>query len=401
MRRSTLFLALALASSGAGAASAKTSTLKLDRIVLMMRHGVRPPTKAPALPVSVTPERWPDWAVPPGWLTAHGTVAVTALGTADRAGFVAAGLLLASGCPAAGSVAIIADSDQRTIATADAWAAGFAPGCTLPSTHKPQDVEDPVFSPLGNGVTLDPVAVNAAVKAAIGPGGVVALDTRYAPLLRKLDAILCGGKPACGVTQTPTSLSDAAATSRPKLRGALDTASTAAQVLLLEYADGKPMADVGFGRATAADVTALSQFHALEFRLLARPLPVARANLSLILPTITAALTDPKAARVTVFSAHDTQVANLGGLLGVHWHVPGYAEDDPAPGGAIVIEQVRNASGKAFVRVKYRAQPLAALRAGGGAPFEQVLSVPGCGPLCPADRFVAILGLTSQPVRAE
>ncbi|AOH84935.1 phosphoanhydride phosphohydrolase [Sphingomonas panacis] len=391
MRRSSLTLALALAGFGSSAALAKTPTLKLDRVVLMMRHGVRPPTKAPAMPASVTPERWPDWAVPPGWLTAHGTVAVTALGTADRAGFVAAGLLPANGCPAAGSVAIIADSDQRTIATADAWASGFAPGCTLPSTHKPQDVDDPVFSPLGRGATLDPVAVNAAVKAAIGPGGVAALDARYAPLLRKLDTILCARKPACGVTRTPTGLTDATVTSRPKLRGALDFASTAAQVLLLEYADGKPMADVGFGRASAADVTALSELHALEFRLLARPMPVARANLALITPTIAAALTEREAARVTVFSAHDTQIANLGGLLGVHWHVPGYAADDPAPGGAIVIERLRDAAGRAFVRVKYRAQPLTALRAGGGAPFEQVLSVPGCGTLCPAARFVAIL----------
>ncbi|MDF0488498.1 histidine-type phosphatase [Sphingomonas sp. H39-1-10] len=391
MRRSALILAIALAGLGTSAAPAKTPALKLERVVLMMRHGVRPPTKAPAMPVSVTPERWPDWAVPPGWLTAHGTVAVTALGAADRATVVKAGLVPAGGCPAAGSVAIIADSDQRTIATADAWASGFAPGCALPSTHKPQDVDDPMFSPLGNGATLDPVAVGAAVRAAVGPGGVAALDARYAPLLRRLDAILCGGKPACGVTRTPTGLTDATATSRPKLRGALDLASTAAQVLLLEYADGKPMADVGFGRASAADVTALSEFHALEFRLLARPLPVARANLSLITPTIAAALTDPKAARITVFSAHDTQIANLGGLLGVHWHVPGYAEDDPAPGGAIVIERLRDSAGKAFVRVRYRAQPLAALRAGGGAPVEQVLSVSGCGKLCPADRFMAIL----------
>lgn len=396
MRRWGLIVALALAGIGVGArarpAPAAAPKLKLERVVLMMRHGVRPPTKAPAMPVTVTPERWPDWAVPPGWLTAHGTVAVTALGSADRAALAGAGVLAATGCPAPGMIAIIADSDQRTIATADSWAEGFAPGCKIASEHKPQDVDDPVFSPLGNGATLDPVAVNAGVAAAVGPGGVAALDRQYAPLLRKLDTILCSGKPACGVRQAPTGLTGATPTSRPKLRGALDQASTAAQVLLLEYADGKPMADVGFGRATAADVTAFSAFHALEFRLLARPVAVARANLALITPKIAAALTDPKAPRVTMFSGHDTQVANLGGLLGVHWQVPGYAADDPAPGGAIVIEQLRDGSGKAFVRVKYRAQPLDALRAGGGTPFEQVLSVPGCGgQLCPARTFLALL----------
>jgi 4-phytase/acid phosphatase len=387
-----VIVALALAGIGSTAAGARPPALTLERVVLMMRHGVRPPTKAPALPTSITPERWPDWAVPPGWLTAHGAVAVTALGTADRAGLVNAGVLPAAGCPAASAVAIIADSDQRTIATADAWAAGFAPGCTLPSDHKPQETDDPVFSPLGAGATLDAVAANAAVRQAIGTGGLGALDRRYAPLLRRLDRILCAGKAACGVTQAPTGLTDATATKRPKLTGALDTASTAAQVLLLEYADGKPMAEVGFGRATAADVTAMSAFHALEFRLLARPLPIARANLARITPTIRAALTDPAGPRVTLFSGHDTQVANLGGLLGVHWHVAGYAQDDPAPGGALVIERLRDGAGRGFVRVTYRAQPLDALRGGGGAPVEQVLSVPGCGQLCPVDRFLAILG---------
>lgn len=383
-----LLAAMLLVSSVASARERAASGLRVDRVVMLMRHGVRPPTKAPPMPAGTAAEAWPSWPVKPGELTPHGAEALRRLGAADRAGFVADGVLPRARC---GAVRIVADSDQRTIATADAWTAGFAPGCALPITHKPQDVDDPVFSPLGAGGTLD-AAANAAVRQAIGEGGLGALDRRYAPLLRTLDRILCAGKAACGVTQAPTGLTDATATKRPKLTGALDLASTAAQVLLLEYAEGKPMADVGFGRATGADITALSAFHTLEFRLLARPMPVARANLARITPTIRAALTDPAAPRVTLFSGHDTQVANLGGLLGVHWHIAGYAEDDPAPGGALVIEQLRDGAGRGFVRVKYRAQPLDMLRAGGGAPVEQVLSVPGCGALCPAERFLAILG---------
>jgi 4-phytase/acid phosphatase len=61
--------------------------LVVDRVVLVMRHGVRPPTKAPAMPADVTPERWPDWPVQPGWLTPHGALAVSRLGTWDGRGF--------------------------------------------------------------------------------------------------------------------------------------------------------------------------------------------------------------------------------------------------------------------------------------------------------------------------
>jgi 4-phytase/acid phosphatase len=379
----------------AGAADAQAPSppkLTLERVVLLMRHGVRPPTKAPAMPARVTPERWPEWPVAPGWLTPHGADAVTALGVADRAGLTRAGLLPASGCPKPGAIAIIADSDQRTIATADAWLKGFASGCTATREQKPQGEDDPLFSPLGNGATIDADAANAAVKVAIGTGGLTAVDRKYAALLKRLDTILCGTpRPGCGVANEPTTLTPATATSRPKLGGALDTASTAAQILLLEYADGKPLGDIGWGRATAADVTALSEFHALEFRLLARPLPLARANMTLLNRKIDAALTAPDGARVTMISGHDTQVANFGGLIGGHWRVPGFAEDDPAPGGAIMIELLRDAKGAAFVRVKYRAQPLDRLRGGGAGAFEQPMTITGCGALCPADRFAALL----------
>ncbi|MDO7840845.1 histidine-type phosphatase [Sphingomonas immobilis] len=397
MWRSGLIAAVLLA----GAADAQPPAppkLTVERVVLLMRHGVRPPTKAPAMPARVTPERWPEWPVAPGYLTPHGADAVTALGVADRAGLTRSGLLAVGGCPKPGTIAIIADSDQRTIATADAWLKGVAPGCAASREQKPQGEDDPLFGPLGNGATIDADAANAAVKAAIGPGGLAAADRKYAPLLKRLDTILCGKPRAgCGVSGEPTTLVPATPTSRPKIDGALDTASTAAQILLLEYADGKPLSEIGWGRASAADVTALSEFHALEFRLLARPLPVARANMALLNRKIDAALNAADGALVTMISAHDTQIANFGGLIGGHWHVPGFAEDDPAPGGAIVIERVRDAKGAAFVRVKYRAQPLGRLRAGGAGTFEQPMTIAGCGTpkpvtLCPAERFAALLG---------
>jgi 4-phytase/acid phosphatase len=359
------------------ALSRPAAQLRLDRVVLVMRHGVRPPTKAQPMPARFTPERWPAWDVAPGWLTAHGAVAVERLGAEDRSRYVRAGLLAAKGCPT--GIAILADSDQRTIATANAWAKGLAPGCTIASEHRPQDERDPLFSPLdGSTGRLDASAANAAVSAAVGRGGIAAVEARYQPLLRRLDHILCGASTACGVAREPSTIVPAEPGKRPKLGGALDLASTAAQILLLEYADGKPMRDVGFGRATTADVTALSAFHALEFRLVARPRPIAAANLSGLVPRIAAALTGDHGARVTLISGHDTQVASLGGLLDVHWTIPGFATDDPAPGGAIVIERLSDKAGHKFVRVSYRAQTLDGIRSLRGAPVVQPLPMPGC-----------------------
>lgn len=401
MQRLTLGLFTGAALCSVQPLAAKGDGLTVDRVVVMMRHGVRPPTKDPALPLSVTRQPWPRWPVKFGLLTPHGRAAIALLGQSDGAAFRAAGLLPASSCPTQGSVGIIADSDERTISTADAWAETLAPGCALPSDHPPQDVEDPRFNALSaHPDALDPAAAEAGVEAAIGKGGLTALDRQYRPMLDRLNAILCPAKAAqCGVTQAPTGLIPAANGKRPKLTGALDVASTAAHVLLLEYADGKPASDIGWGRASAKDVTALSEFHALEFRLLARPRAVASANLTGLMPAMLNVLEGAEGAvpRILMISGHDTNVANLGGLLDVHWRVPGFAQDDPAPGGAIMIERLHDGAGNRFVRVSYRAQTLSGIRTlDKGAVVRVAMPVPGCNArgekgLCTLSQFVALM----------
>lgn len=376
--------------------------LVVDRVVMLMRHGVRPPTKAPAMPPEVTPERWPDWPTQPGWLTPHGALAVSRLGPVDARVWRGYRLLPAKGCPAAAAVRIVADSDQRTIETAKAWVATLAPGCRLAIDHRPQDEPDPRFNAIESGkAPLDPAKADAAVAAEVGPGGFAALDARYAPLLARIDAILCGSPhPGCGVSDAPTGLVAASPTKRPKLKGAIDRASTAAQILLLEAAEGKPMAEIGWGRATLADVTALGEFHALEFRLVARPRAVAAANFAGLAEIVREGLAD-NGAHVTMIAGHDTNIANLAGLFDVHWQAPGFAADDPVPGGALILERLHDKAGKRYVRLRYRAQSLLQLRSaaplGAGQPYDRILSVPGCNArgvagLCTLEDALARLG---------
>ncbi len=356
--------------------------LKLDRVVLLMRHGVRPPTKSPPMPEGTANQPWPSWPVAPGYLTPHGRVGVERLGGYDRSAWTAAGLLPRSGCA---DIRIVADSDERTIRTAEAYAEALAPGCNVAIDHKPQDVADPIFSPIDErAVAFDAATAREAVLAgAGGEAGLAALDKRLAPELARLDAILCApASPTCGVRQKPTGLAAAKPDKRPKLNGAIDRASTAAQILLLEYAEGKPMAEVGWGRATSADIERLGVFHAEEFRLLARPRYVARANMAGIAPLIVQGLTADKGPVVTMISGHDTNIASLGGLLDLHWKVPGLATDDPAPGGAIVLERLVDARGQAYVRALYRSQTVEQIRnladPAVEVPYVAVLPIAGC-----------------------
>ncbi|WP_294242252.1 histidine-type phosphatase [uncultured Sphingomonas sp.] len=356
--------------------------LKLDRVVLLMRHGVRPPTKSPPMPEGTANQAWPSWPVAPGYLTPHGRKGVERLGGYDRSAWTAAGLFPRSGCA---DIRIVADSDERTIRTAEAYAEALAPGCNVAIDHTPQDVADPIFSPIDErAVAFDAATAREAVLAgAGGEAGLAALDKRLAPELARLDAILCApASPTCGVRQKPTGLAAAKPDKRPKLNGAIDRASTAAQILLLEYAEGKPLAEVGWGRATPADIERLGVFHAEEFRLLARPRYVARANMAGIAPLIVQGLTADKGPVVTMISGHDTNIASLGGLLDLHWKVPGLATDDPAPGGAIVLERLVDGRGQAYVRALYRSQTVEQIRnladPAVEVPYVAVLPIAGC-----------------------
>jgi 4-phytase/acid phosphatase len=327
-----------------------------------------------------------------GWLTLHGAKAVAAIGGADRQFFLRAGLF-GNGCPDA---AIIADSDQRTIATAEAYAGTLAPGCTIAIDHQPQDVNDPRFSAITKGLsTIDAPAANAAVAEAIGPGGIEAVDARMRPLVNRINAILCAKKPACGITDEKTVITPSEPQVRAHMTGMIDRGSSAAQVLLLEYADGKPMNEVGWGRATPADIAAFSEFHALEFKFLARPRPIAMANMAALTPGILKVM-GGEGPRLLMISAHDTNVANMGGILGIHWSVPGFAADDPAPGGAVILERLKDKAGNAYVRAYYRAQTLDQIRAAAAPSYRQILPISGCNArgvvgLCTLAQFQAVM----------
>lgn len=362
------------------------------RAVLVMRHGVRPPNQDPPVPTSIAPQAWPAWSTPPGWLTHHGAAAIRLVAADDARRFAADGLLPAQGCPPPGAVHVVSDSLQRTIATGDAYAAALAPGCALPNLHQPQGIPDPLFAEYrDSGITTEEAA--QAVAAAVGPDGATALAARYQPALDTLTRILCGTRSSgCGLTGLPSGTEvDPTGAHRPKLTGALAHGSVISEVLELEYAEGKPRSEVGWGRTSAADIAAVGALHALELSIIARPRPLALANAGGIADTVARTLDD--GPPVTVIVGHDTDVANLAGLLDLHWSVPGFADDEPAPGGGLLFEVVEDSAGHRLVRTSYRSQTLDQIRDLAAGPAQQAMTTPsGCPDgLCLVDVISAAL----------
>lgn len=288
---------------------------------------------------------------------------------------------------------LVADSLERTIATGDNYLSAFAPHCTLTTQHAQQGVPDPLFSAYDDA-GISAATAQQAIDDAVGPQGIGGIDQQARPELEAVSRILCGaGRQGCGLTDMPSVVDvDPSGRNRPKVTGALGYGATAAQVFSLEYADGKPMSEVGWGRATPDDLRAAGMLHAIKFSLIARPRPLAVANAGRIAKRMVDALGE--GPPLTIVVGHDTEIANIGGLLDVHWSVPGFAADDPAPGGAMVIEVMRNHDGAEAVRSFYRAQTLDQIRTLDAAdPTWVALTPPGCGgqALCPLDTFIALL----------
>jgi 4-phytase/acid phosphatase len=140
--------------------------------------------------------------------------------------------------------------------------------------------------------------------------------------------------------------------------------------------DGMPLANVGWGRADRATLTRLMQLHSLYFDLSQRtfyPAQTQASNLaSHILQTMGQTVTGrllPGAIgtpddRLVFLIGHDTNIANLGGLLGLTWMLPETPANPLLPGGALVFElRLHRGDGRWFVRTFYVSQTLDQMRA--------------------------------------
>lgn len=370
----------------AHAEAAEVTGYSLKRVVVVMRHGIRPPTKAQPVSAGLTAEAWPSWDVPYGDLTGHGEQAVSRLAELDRAEYRSVFL---SKCP---RVHAWADTDQRTLKTAQVYVDKAFPGCHVRVGHVAEGRADPRFSPFAAPPLADEALMRKAAEEALPAEGLAGVDAQQRARLDRLSAIMGCAQISCRLSSRPTQF--VAKEGKVKIDGGIDTASTVAQVLLLEYADGKPMAQVGWGRTDRATIADLSALHALEFQLVARPKAIANYGAHALSQDIRSGLFDRKASPFTVLVGHDSNLAYLGGALDLHWQAGDLSADDPAPGGALIFELWRNRKGAEIVRVRYRAQGLDQMR--NLTPLtpkaSQALTIPGCGGQdCTATQFKALL----------
>jgi 4-phytase/acid phosphatase len=357
----------------ASAATAAPAGLTLERVVLVQRHGVRPPTSSNAELAPLAAQPWPTWPVPPGDLTPHGAQTVRLMGLSLGRTYRAAGVLPAHGCPAASEAFVWADgSDERTRRSGEMLAKSLEPGCALAVAWAAAKPRDPIFNgdPRNPACRLDPAAVKASFLQTFGPDGAETPATRRAE--SRMQAIVapkgCNGGPGVclsgddQIVDTPTG---------PRVKGPLSVAAGLSEDLLLEYAEGMPASQVGWGRAsTAADIAAVMATHERFFGLFHHDPYVADRFGAPMARLILAALAGQTSAgpppfgprtRLLALAGHDSNIALMGGVFGLSWSLPD-EPDSTAPASTLAFELWRDRAGHRFVRALIYYETLDQLR---------------------------------------
>ena len=396
--------AFLFASSSAQTASSISpkSDEDLRFVVYVSRHGVRSPTGKPEQYNAYSVAPWPDWDVPPGYLTPHGYQLMKLFGAYDRAQLGSEGLVLPQGCGGANEITFYADSDQRTRETGKALAEGLLPGCSVAVTALPEGTNDPLFHPDPKVLaTADPSLAAAAIAGRIGNDPLNVTEA-YKPQLSAMDKLFetCGSpSPAphkrTSLLDIPASLTPGKGDHLAELRGPLNTASSLAENLLLEYTQGMSAANVGWGCIDGQGVRSLIDLHTAASDLTLRTPMIARLQASNLVDhvllsmqqatlnkEISGAIARPT-DRALFLIGHDTNLTTIAGLLNLNWIADGRRDDTP-PGGALIFELWKNRkSGEYSVRTYFTVQTLEQMRSSSeltlSAPPQRVsVFLPGC-----------------------
>jgi len=356
----------------------------LKQVIIFGRHAVRTPVATVSQMNSFSALPFPTFAASgQAVITPNGQTNETLLGSYFRLWLTQEKLLTGNDNSDAAFVYVRANNAPLIVDTAQAFAAGLLPAAAITVNTAP--VPDPLFDPIDAGVAkLDAEMAVAAVNGRLG-GNPQSLAAAYSAELALARSVLfnypAGTSPApaapagkIDITALPITMTAGNATV-PVNPGGLASFYIAIDPFMMEYADGMPASDVGWGHLDADGISQIFRVYDalldLEYRTpyLAS---VQSSNLgSHIVRTMVQAATGNATSgaigtpsdKIVVLMAANTSVSGLAGLFHLDWLVQGYQTDVAALGGALVFElRQSQRTGEFLVRAVYVAQTMDQLR---------------------------------------
>lgn len=404
---------------------------QLRQVIIFGRHNVRAPVAPNAYVDAFSVRPFPAFNAGPGVLTANGAKLETLLGGYYRLWLTKEGLLTGNDEADAPFVYVRANAMERTRVSAQSFAAGLLPGAAVNVHSYADGASDPLFDPVGAGLAvLDEAQAVTAVKGRLGGAGQW-VSSVYAPELALTRSVLLG-YPA-GQTPPPptpagvhdvTALPIVVSPGAPVNLGGLLQILAVTDPFLMQYAEGLPASDVGWGQLTPESIGQIGRLTILALDLSCRTPYLAQVQSSNLASHVARSLQQAATgsptggalgqptSKVIVLIASDTNILGLAGLLHLDWMLPSYQADFCPPGGALVLQLRQSTStGAYYVRASYVAQSLDQLR--GRAPLTLAappatvpVVIPGCATRnaagdCALADFVWVVNNAIQPAFAD
>ena len=325
-----------------------------EEMVILSRHNIRSPLSGPGSVLSrITPHEWFDWSSAPGELSLRGGALEMEMGQFFREWLVGEGFFAKNGVPEEGSVRFYANSIQRTLATARAFAAGMFPMADIDvEQHTPLGTTDPVFNP--QITRLSEGFLEKAYAEILAMGGPDApLKAKYALLEKVLDikASPAARHDTTAFGQFPSAVRFEMG-KEPIMTGGLKMACSASDALTLQYYEEPDVVKAGFGRKLSvkdwADVSSVKD----HYQDLLFSVPTVAVNVAHpMLRELLAELRTP-GRKFAFLCGHDSNIGSVLAALGVEpYDAPAAIETKTPIGGKILFEKFRGRDGKLYADI--------------------------------------------------
>jgi 4-phytase / acid phosphatase len=416
------FLLLPFAAWGQKTAASDNGPIQDDQIqavIVLARHGVRAPIESETRSGAYNAQPWPSWPVADGVLTPHGTEALKLLGAYYRSRYPS--LLQSLACDHPGIYAE-ANTTQRTIASAKTMVSALAPECQI-DVHYRMNQPNPLFGPSTSSLVDRQKATDATLGRMANQRDWFA--AAFAGPLAKMHHVLadCSGED-CDQSRpdfrTMTVKNGIASPRDARTDGPVTLGADFAENFLLEYTEGLPMNQVGWGRINREDLNDLMEMNTRYHDFMLRTpygAQVAASDLAAhIRDTILGTASGTAVAgqlgtpqdRFFLLDGHDANLSWLGGLLHLDWLLPDQTFNATPPGSALVFEVHRDRQTHTpSVQVFFISQTLDQMRSlhpltGAEQPAVAPVFVPGCsGPApayaCSIGGFAAVVTAAIDP----
>lgn len=336
---------------------------KLEQVVMVSRHGLRAPLATGGSTLEKSSAlTFPAWETKGSWLTPKGGVLEAYFGKYMNSWLVENNMFAKDTCPKSEDVIVYANSKQRTIATAEFFAAGAFPGCNIPVENREAlDTMDYTFSPvIRDGSEEFEKKALAAMQKKASAQGLDGLNAELKPAYDLLSKIvdfkhseMCKKEGQCNIASIPTSLR-IVNNKEPGVSGPIRLGTIISDAFILQYYDGYPENDVAWGKIkNDQEWLTLAKIKDKYGELLFGAPYVAKHVAKPLVDYIDKTMTTGSENKLAVLVGHDSNVVSILSALDVKPYVlPNTFENTPI-GGKVVLERWKSPENQDLVKLEY------------------------------------------------